>query len=37
MYKTTYKVLKIQDGTSGLSIRGGTRYFNPPKMVFGTS
>jgi hypothetical protein len=21
----------------GLSIRGGTRYFYPPKMVFGTS
>jgi hypothetical protein len=22
---------------AGLSIRGGTRYFYPPKMVFGTS
>jgi hypothetical protein len=24
-------------GTSGLSVGGGTRYFYPPKMVFGTS
>jgi hypothetical protein len=22
---------------AGLSIKGGTRYFSPPKMVFGTS
>jgi len=32
-----YKPFHVSFTKSGLSRRGGTRYFYPPKMVFGTS
>jgi len=33
----TKKTPTLQIKGSGLSVRGGTRYFYPSKMVFGTS